>query len=329
MSRSPFKKRVRSTSTSGEPKILDPSSVSDINDAVEMIQYKIEGKSPEIAIVCGSGWSSLPLPDQVHAEVDFAELFLPKSAVPSHNNKFVFGDYEYTTEDGTKQRAFICVLKGRLHPYEFNMNTALCSLPILIMARLGIKKLILTNAVGGSGEGGYDSKTFVLIDDHICLPALSGFSPLMGIPTLKALGLQAAKEDKFVVFHNDTPYRKNVNEALMNHWQDDEKMKVKRGVYAMQGGPEFETPAEINFLLTHGGANCVGLSLAHEALVAKYLNMDIVGISLITNTKNDPEEPNHDAVKSTMEEGSECFENGAKLLNKAVGLMLELPAGNA
>ncbi|CAG2182091.1 unnamed protein product, partial [Oppiella nova] len=56
---------------------------------------------------------------------------------------------------------------------------------------------------------------------------------------------------------------------------------MREGVYVMTGGPNYETIAEIRFLVNYGDA--IGMSTAHEVTVAHHCGLKVFGMSLITN----------------------------------------------
>jgi purine-nucleoside phosphorylase len=57
---------------------------------------------------------------------------------------------------------------------------------------------------------------------------------------------------------------------------------LARGVYVAVHGPSYETPAEIRFFRTIG-ADAVGMSTVPEAIVARHMGVEVLGISCITN----------------------------------------------
>jgi purine-nucleoside phosphorylase len=157
-------------------------------------------------------------------------------------------------------------MQGRLHAYEGNTPEEVV-FPLRVMARLGAKTLVITNAAGGINES-FDAGDLMLITDHI---NFTGANPL----TLNAeQGLDMFPD----MTHAYTPaLRKKALSAA-----EACGLKLRQGVYIGLRGPNFETPAEIRAFRIWG-ADAVGMSTVFEVLTAASLGMNILGLSLITN----------------------------------------------
>ncbi len=125
------------------------------------------------------------------------------------------------------------------------------------------------------------------IDDHL---NLSGNNPLVG-----------ENDDRFGVRFPDMSeiYSKRLR-ALADEAAAAQQLDLKHGVYAALLGPSYETPAEIRYLRTIG-ADAVGMSTAAEAIVARHMGMEVLGISCITNMAAGvlPQPLKHDEVMET------------------------------
>lgn len=229
-----------------------------INEAYTYIQQHYD-KPIDMAIVLGSGLG--PLADEIHhpITIDYQDIpSFPQSTVPGHEGQFIIGDIHGKT---------ICAMKGRFHYYEgYDMTDV--TLPIRVFAKLGIKKLILTNACGGIRDD-FNPGQIVCISDHIGLFAPS---PLRG-PNMEEFGPRF--KDMTEVYHKKAGQILH-DVAKQNH------IDVKDGVYCFFKGPMFETPAEIRAIRAIGGDMC-GMSTVPEAIVARHCGMETLGISLVTN----------------------------------------------
>jgi purine-nucleoside phosphorylase len=94
-------------------------------------------------------------------------------------------------------------------------------------------------------------------------------------------------------------------------------VEVRRGIYAALAGPSYETPAEI-LLMRNLGADAVGMSTVPEAIVARHMDIEVLGISCITNmAAGISDEPiNHEDVMATGDRVRETF---TQLLRRVVG----------
>ena len=162
------------------------------------------------------------------------------------------------------------VMSGRSHYYETGSTDAL-TFSIRTLCASGISALILTNSAGAVSTR-VEPGMIMLVQDHICFPALAGFSPLVGPNT--------GPGPRFPVISG--VYDSQLLSMAVEASQGLET-RVTTGTYAMVGGPYYETAAEVSFL-ERIGADAVGMSTAAEAIVAKHCGIKVLGISVITNS---------------------------------------------
>ena len=157
-----------------------------------------------------------------------------------------------------------------MHFYE-GYSLREVTFPVRVMRSLGAEVLVVTNAAGGLNET-FSTGDLMLIEDHLNLMGMAGQSPLIG-PDEPELGV------RFLDMLNayDPQLRKVAHAAAA-----EGGFKLQEGVYAMVGGPAFETMAEIRFL-QRGGADAVGMSTIPEVIVARHAGMRVLGMSAITD----------------------------------------------
>lgn len=217
------------------------------------------GALPETAIVLGSGLG------------DFADTLLdavampygdlpnwPVSNVVGHPGRLVVG-----TVAGKR----VAALAGRAHFYEGH-SLATVVFAIRVMGRLGVKRVILTNAAGGINTS-FAEGALMIIDDHMNLIA---DNPLIG-----------ENDERFGPRFPDMTevYSKRLR-AIADEAAAARGVAVIHGIYAIWLGPSYETPAEIRFLRMVG-ADAVGMSTVPEAVAARHMGLEVLGISCITN----------------------------------------------
>ncbi|KAF8576281.1 hypothetical protein K439DRAFT_1397489 [Ramaria rubella] len=224
---------------------------------------------PTIGIVCGSGLSTLgsSLRDKVSVSYDILPGFAT-STVHGHKSEIAFGLL------GPPHKAVpVVAMLGRFHPYEGH-SLASVVYPIRIMAKLGVKNLIITNATGALNPN-LPVGTIVVIQDHIALPNLTGFNPLLGQQTDLSL-------PRFLPLSN--AYSRSLRRLvfLAAHQLKLPRDALAEGTYAWVSGPTYETPAE-GRLLRAAGADVVGMSTIPEVLAARELGVEVTVLSLVTN----------------------------------------------
>lgn len=214
---------------------------------------------PEIALVLGSGLGDFADTLADAARVPYSEIpDFPQPTVAGHTGAFVFG------RAAGRQ---VVALQGRLHYYEGFTQQEL-TLPIRVLAALGVKTLVLTNAAGGVNTA-FHAGTLMLISDHI---NYSGANPLVGA-NLDAFGPRFPDVSDLYT----ASLRKAIREKA-----ESARIALDEGVYMMFSGPNYETPAEVRMARVLG-ADAVGMSTVPEALVAGHSGMQVVGVSCITN----------------------------------------------
>lgn len=224
--------------------------------ALQVLQRAAPVLRPRIAVVLGSGWGALTEHVQDAVRIPYAQLCgFPHTGVAGHGGALVLG---------TLGRHGVAVLSGRKHAYESGAVDGM-RVPLEVLQALGCKVLVQTNAAG-SLHAELPALSLMAISDHINLPQRS---PLVGVE-----GSQ-----RFVNMVNayDPALR-----AQAERLAAQRGVTLRHGVYAWALGPQFETPAEIRMLAQLGG-HAVGMSTVPETILARYLGMRVLALSLITN----------------------------------------------
>lgn len=226
---------------------------------IEETIEKIPDKNYEIGLILGSGFGVLA--DEIaYADViSYKDIpYFPQSTVPGHEGKLVLGSLHGKN---------IFCMQGRFHYYEGYSLTEI-TYPVRIMQKLGIPKLIVTNAAGGLNLD-FSPGDLMIIIDHI---NLLGENPLRG-RNLDNFGERFPDMSEAYNVHLRQLAREKGSELGLN---------LQEGVYAAVQGPNYETPSEVRFLKKIG-VDAVGMSTVPEVIVANHGNMDVLGISCITN----------------------------------------------
>jgi purine-nucleoside phosphorylase len=214
---------------------------------------------PTIGLVLGSGLGDFADTLEEAVRIPYQDIpHFPVSTAPGHVGALVIGK---------KCGQVVAAMQGRIHYYEGHTMQTI-TFPVRVMAKLGVKNLVLTNAAGGANAS-YNPGTLMLIRDHINY----GFAnPLIG-----------ENLDEFGPRFPDVSdlYTKELRTAVKDK-AAAAGIHLEEGVYMMFTGPNYETPAEVRMAQILG-ADAVGMSTAPEALVAGHCGMRVVGVSCITN----------------------------------------------
>ena len=239
---------------------MSMSAWEQVQAAAEALRQRVgEDFAPAIGMVLGSGLGPFGEALEEPVIVDYRELpEFPVSTVPGHPGRFLLG-----TLHG---RPVVC-LQGRVHYYEgYSMEQVV--LPVRVMAALGVKTLVLTNAAGGIREDLWGGGLLLLTDQ------ITSFVPSP---------LRGPNEDRFGTRFPDMSrvYSPRL-QAIARETAREEGIDLKEGVYLQVSGPQYETPAEVR-LYQALGADAVGMSTGVEAVAARHLGLEVCGLSCITN----------------------------------------------
>lgn len=226
---------------------------------------RLLNRTIDVAVILGTGLAGLEHELRDKIEVNYQDIeHFPLSTAPSHAGKFICGYIDN-----------VCVLclSGRLHWYEgYSMWNV--TFPIRVLGSLGIKKIIISNAAGGISEH-FEQGDFVFIRDHI---NLFPDNPLRG-QNHDAWGPR---------FPDMSQAYSSEGLALASQVCGRLNIKFQQGVYCGFPGPSLETPSEYAYLNKIGG-DLVGMSTVPEVLVARHMDIQVIGISLVTNVCYPPE----------------------------------------
>ena len=251
---------------------------------------------PTMALVLGSGLGAFAEQLENSSAILFGEIpHFPQSTVPGHSGKLVMG---------TVAGVPIAVMQGRVHAYE-GYSSEEVTFPVRVLGRMGVNRLVLTNAAGGINEA-FQRGQLVLIADHI---NFSGRNPVAG-PNDERLGPR--------FFDMSEAYSGRLR-RLAHEAARAMDFRLDEGVYLSVPGPSFETPAEIRAFRTLG-ADLVGMSTVQETIAARHMGIEVLGISCVTNLAAgiQAEPLSHEEV---METGRAVEKQLAGLLTNLVPMM--------
>ena len=233
-----------------------------VQETVNYINEKINF-TPEYGVILGSGLGSFTDEMKVEYTLPYNEIpNFPVSTVQGHKGALVFG-----TIGGKK----VVAMQGRFHFYEGYSMTEV-TFPVRVMKFLGVEKLVVSNASGGVNPS-YKVGSIVMITDHI---NMTPEHPLRG------------KNDerfgpRFV--NMSEPYSRKMI-AKVTELAKELDIEVHEGIYLGLQGPTFETLAEYKMVKILG-ADCVGMSTVPEVIVARHMDLETFGISVITDMGNE------------------------------------------
>jgi purine-nucleoside phosphorylase len=214
---------------------------------------------PQIGIVLGSGLGAFADELTGAARIEYRNIpNFPRSTAIGHAGRMVIGKVADVP---------VAVMQGRVHLYE-GYSPREVIFPMRVMARMGVRAVLLTNAAGGINTN-FNQGCLVVLRDHI---NLQGTNPLIG--------------------PNDERFGERFPDMTQVYWkpyqaaalQEGKRLgiEIAEGVYAALSGPSYETPAEIRYLRSIG-ADLVGMSTVPEVIAAAHIGIRVLGISCVTN----------------------------------------------
>lgn len=245
-----------------------PNNASDTFSRAQAAVASIRSRSPlqpAIGVILGSGLGNFAAHVEDAVTIPYADIpHFPQSTVVGHAGQLVLG---------TIAGIPVAVMQGRVHAYEGYPLTDVV-FPTRVLALLGCRSLIVTNAAGGI-DPAYTPGSLVLIADHI---NLTGTNAALGPNEPRFATAPGTAERFFDMSAAYTPALRSLAQAEARR-QD---LSLPEGVYLAVLGPSFETPAEIRAFRTLG-ATVVGMSTVHEVIIARHMGLAVLGISLVTN----------------------------------------------
>ena len=253
---------------------------------------------PQTAIILGSGLGELA--DHIEQTLVIPYKDIPhfkQSTAMGHKGNLIVGKLNGTS---------VLAMQGRFHYYEgYTMQEV--TLPVRVMALLGIKTLYVSNAAGGMNPS-YKVGDLMVIKDHINFMP----NPLIG-----------PNNDDFGVRFPDMTevYSKRL---LSKAHQTAEKLGIElhEGIYVAETGPTYETLAEYRMYAMLGG-DAVGMSTVPEVIVARHCGIEVFGISIITNQANDLRDGQHNDGNDVVKEARKAGYRLTNLIESMLGTPLD------
>lgn len=263
-----------------------------VQETVSYIKEKTNF-TPEYGVILGSGLGSFTDDIQIEFTLPYGEIpNFPVSTVQGHKGALVFGTI------GTKK---VVAMQGRFHFYEgYSMKEV--TFPVRVMKYLGVQKLVVSNASGGVNPN-YEVGSIVLLKDQINM--------------MPEHPLRGKNDERF------GPRFLNMSEPFSNTMISVAKTIAKKlnitvqdGIYLGLQGPTFETLAEYKMVKILG-ADCVGMSTVPEVIVARHMDMECFGLSVITDMGNEEsiDSVSHDEV---LEAAKKAEPNVRKLIKELI-----------
>ena len=263
-----------------------------IQEALDYLAPRIATR-PRVGMILGTGLGGITEKIAVDHRLPYDEIpHFPQSTTEGHRGSLVFG---------TIGNQKIMAMEGRFHLYE-GYTVKEITFPIRIMAKLGVRTLLISSAAGGLNPL-FNAGDLMMVTDHI---NLSGANPLLG-PNLDDFGPRFP--DMSEVY--DPLFREGIRQSALRCGVD-----LKQGVYVGILGPSLETPAETRFLRIIG-ADAVGMSTVSEVIAAVHCGLQIAVIVAITNV-NLPDCMTKTSIEAVIEAANRAGPPLARVWEKVI-----------
>lgn len=225
------------------------------NDAIHLVRRKSGTGAPDLAVVLGSGLGGITASAEILCRLSYGSLAgMPATSVHGHKGELLVG---------RMAGKIVWFFSGRFHLYEgYRANEVVA--PVVLSGAAGCPRILLTNAAGGINES-FPVGSFMWISDHI---NMMGANPLQGV-----------RQNPFIDLchlYNNPLYPDLAARAT------ESGVPLNSGILAGVLGPSYETPAEVRALRVLG-ADAVSMSTIPETIMAKYLGLEVAGLSFIAN----------------------------------------------
>jgi purine-nucleoside phosphorylase len=229
-----------------------------IEQAAGFIRSKT-AHQPTVGVICGTGMGELAdLPAEL-VRIPYGDIpHFPVSTVESHKGFLCLGKLGGKT---------VVIMQGRFHRYE-GYSLQQVTFPVRVMKALGVRDLIVMNAVG-SVNPLIPVGALTVVTDHI---NMMGDNPLIG-PNDERLGARFPDMSE--------PYSRELV-ALFEQVGLERRIRTYRGVLVAVTGPNLETAAEYR-MFQRIGADLVTMSTVPEAIVAAHTGVRCCALSTVTD----------------------------------------------
>jgi len=221
---------------------------------VKEVRRQTQIENFDLAVVLGSGWHGAAQLGETLGVFEYCDWpCFPAGQIAGHGGQLIAVQ---------TPSCKILFFSGRFHCYQ-GLSAFQAAFPVRLASSLGCSRILLTCATGGVNRT-YRPGDFMLVEDHLNLLC---DNPLRGLPGNTFINLAGM-------------YQQDVYEKLLSREPDD--LTLHRGVLAAMPGPSYETPAEIRFL-ERAGIDVVSMSIVPEAIMARYLGMQVAAVAFVAN----------------------------------------------